>query len=88
MARIARPIRANGTSRLGFALALAGQGQADQPGISLSRVSRATAVERQKGSRAAASQLGHSSEAVTNRHYIEQNIVAEDVSDVLAAFAN
>lgn len=47
----------------------------------------ATAVERQRGSRAAASQLGHSSEAVTNRHYIEQNLMAEDVSDVLAAFA-
>lgn len=46
----------------------------------------ATAVERARGSRAASSLLGHASEAVTNRHYIQRSPLAEDVSDVLSLF--
>lgn len=47
----------------------------------------ATLIERESGSMAAALQLGHSSDAVTKRHYIERNTVAPDATEVLGRFA-
>lgn len=47
----------------------------------------ATLIERESGSIAASLQLGHSSDAVTKKHYVARNIVAPDASEVLGRFA-
>lgn len=43
----------------------------------------ATLIERESGSLAASLQLGHSSDAITKRHYIERNKLAPDASSTL-----
>lgn len=44
-------------------------------------------VERQwRGFRDAAAQLGHTSEAITTRHYVERDLMGPDVTDVLKRF--
>lgn len=47
----------------------------------------ATLIERESGSIAASLQLGHSSDAVTRKHYIERNTLAPDATGVLGRFA-
>lgn len=46
----------------------------------------ATLIERESGSIVAAAQLGHASDAVTRRHYIEANHVAPDSRGALEQF--
>ena len=45
-----------------------------------------TAVDRSHGTRDAAAQLGHTSEAITTRHYVERESVGPDVTEVLERF--
>jgi integrase len=47
----------------------------------------ATVVDRERGTKEAASQLGHSGTAVTEAHYIEKTHRAPDLTDVLETFA-
>lgn len=46
----------------------------------------ATLIERESGSVVASQQLGHSSDAVTRKHYIERSVVAPDSSRALERF--
>ena len=45
-----------------------------------------TAVDRSRGTRDAAAQLGHTSEAIRTRHYVERELVGPDVTEVLERF--
>jgi integrase len=47
------------------------------------RTAVATLIARESGSLAAAGQLGHTSDAVTTRHYIERELKVQDNSAVL-----
>lgn len=47
----------------------------------------ATLIEREAGSVVASRQLGHSSDAVTRKHYIERNRVTPDTTRILEQFA-
>jgi len=47
----------------------------------------ATLVDRERGTGDAAAQLGHSSQRITTRHYVETADLAPDVSDVLQRFS-
>jgi integrase len=51
------------------------------------RRSTATAIDRAKGTAAAAAQLGHASPSVTGFHYVERAAVAPDLTHVLERFA-
>jgi integrase len=48
----------------------------------------ATLLDRERGTKDAAAQLGHSATAVTERHYVERAAIAPDASDVLEALAD
>ena len=48
----------------------------------------ATMIERESGSLIASRQLGHSSDAITKKHYIERNQIAPDSSLILERFMN
>ncbi|WP_102160098.1 tyrosine-type recombinase/integrase [Zhihengliuella halotolerans] len=52
------------------------------------RKSVGTVVERSNGLSAASLQLGHSSESVTSRHYVERRRVVPDLSSVLEGFGS
>jgi len=43
----------------------------------------ATLLDRERGTKDAAAQLGHSGTAVTERHYVQRTATAPDMSDVL-----
>lgn len=48
----------------------------------------ATLLDRERGTKDAAAQLGHSGTAVTERHYIERRLEAPDASEVLQALGD
>lgn len=48
----------------------------------------ATLLDRERGTKDAAAQLGHSGTAVTERHYIERRLQAPDASEVLQALGD